>query len=215
MRSKRAGRKELAAHVAGFQKRRPNRSFVIAAFLQYSDMAPINQHMADPNVGLLKKESDYAKFDASGLVTKRLWPLRRAGAAHRSLIRRSAAPTSKCWQPAYPALTSALSLGSNQGDHAADFWPRLVEMISGLSGLSIGLTRPGRPRGRDGRPATAAQPGRMQATGLSGSRLRVGDARPGWSRSMRPRSRTRRRTRCCRTESTARAGRDSPRPCDR
>ncbi len=86
-----------------------------------------------------------------------------------------------------------------------------------VAGLSLRLTRQLRSRAAFSLSPSAMP--RATIDGLarcfSGSRLRAGGALPGWSPSMRPRSRTGRRSRCGRTGSATREGRGWGRPCDR
>jgi hypothetical protein len=63
------GQTELAAHLAGFQKRRPNYSFSIGSFLQHRDMALVNWQMLDPTGNIVVRGYDYVLFNGSGLIS--------------------------------------------------------------------------------------------------------------------------------------------------
>ncbi len=62
------GRDALAAHLAGFQQRRPDHRFALARYLQHGDAALANWLMRDPAGKTLVSGYDSIRLDADGRI---------------------------------------------------------------------------------------------------------------------------------------------------
>ena len=65
----RAGRTDLADHLAGFQHRRPRFSFGVGSLLVYQDVGLANWRMLDTAGALVVDGFDFVRFDADGRIS--------------------------------------------------------------------------------------------------------------------------------------------------
>lgn len=67
--TRRSGRAELAANLAGFQQRRPGFSFGLGNLLVYQDVGLANWKMLDTSGGVVVDGYDVLRFDAEGRMS--------------------------------------------------------------------------------------------------------------------------------------------------